>query len=229
MKSDQSITDPDSGDLRSVFQMHELSRRFDELTRDPRILGMVRQLLGSDVYIHQSRINDKFGFQGSGFNWHSDFETWHSEDGMPRMRAVSASIMLTDNNEFNGPLMLIPGSHHYFVPCQGVTPKDNWKDSLKSQRLGVPSQENLAELVEQGGIQAPRGRRVHRCCCSSATPCTRPTRTCRPGRAPTCSSCTTAWTTPWKTRSAAISRARTSSPTATIPKPWRCTTIWSFL
>ncbi|MEP5051240.1 MAG: phytanoyl-CoA dioxygenase family protein, partial [Alloalcanivorax venustensis] len=68
-----------------------------------------------------------------------------------------ASIMLTDNNEFNGPLMLIPGSHHYFVPCQGVTPKDNWKDSLKSQRLGVPSQENLAELVEQGGIQAPKG------------------------------------------------------------------------
>ncbi|HBP75798.1 MAG TPA: ectoine hydroxylase, partial [Alcanivorax sp.] len=90
-------------------------------------------------------------------NWHSDFETWHSEDGMPRMRAISASIMLTDNNEFNGPLMLIPGSHHYFVPCQGVTPKDNWKDSLKSQRLGVPSQENLAELVEQGGIQAPKG------------------------------------------------------------------------
>jgi len=157
MKSDQSITDPESGDLRSVFAMHELSRRFDELTRDPRILGMVRQLLGSDVYIHQSRINDKFGFQGSGFNWHSDFETWHSEDGMPRMRAVSASIMLTDNNEFNGPLMLIPGSHHYFVPCQGATPKDNWKDSLKSQRLGVPSQKNLAELVDQGGIQAPKG------------------------------------------------------------------------
>lgn len=66
---------------------------------------------GGDVYIHQSRINDKFGFKGSGFNWHSDLETWHSEDGMPRMRALSASLMLTDNNEFNGPLMLIPGSH----------------------------------------------------------------------------------------------------------------------
>lgn len=155
--TDQVIKDPESGDLRSVFAMHELSDRFDRLTRDPRILGMVRQLLGGEVYIHQSRINDKFGFQGSGFNWHSDFETWHSEDGMPRMRAVSASIMLTDNNEFNGPLMLIPGSHHYFVPCQGRTPKDNWKDSLKAQRVGVPSQENLADLVAQGGIQAPKG------------------------------------------------------------------------
>lgn len=157
MRSEQVIADPDSGEIRSVFAMHEISERFDRLTRDPRILGMVRQLLGGDVYIHQSRINDKFGFKGSGFNWHSDFETWHSEDGMPRMRAVSASIMLTDNNEFNGPLMLIPGSHHYFVPCVGETPDMNWKDSLKVQRLGVPEQQDLARLAGKGGIQAPKG------------------------------------------------------------------------
>lgn len=157
MASEQVVADPENGDIRSVFSMHELSQRFDELTRDPRILGMVRQLLGGDVYIHQSRINDKFGFQGSGFNWHSDFETWHSEDGMPRMRAVSASIMLTDNNEFNGPLMLIPGSHHYFVPCQGPTPEQNWKQSLQNQDIGVPNHDNLRDLVKQGGIQAPKG------------------------------------------------------------------------
>lgn len=157
MDSDQVIKDPNSGELRSVFAMHEVSEHFNRLTRDPRILGMVRQLLGSEVYIHQSRINDKFGFQGSGFDWHSDFETWHAEDGMPRMRAVSVSLMLTDNNEFNGPLMLIPGSHHYFVPCIGETPDMNWKDSLKAQRLGVPDQSSLAMLANRGGIQAPKG------------------------------------------------------------------------
>jgi ectoine hydroxylase len=158
MDSDEVISDPDSGELRSVFSMHTLSDRFDALTRDPRVLGMVRQLLGSDVYIHQSRINDKFGFQGNGFNWHSDFETWHVEDGMPRMRALSASLMLTDNNEFNGPLMLIPGSHQYFVPAIEQTPENNWKDSLKAQRIGVPDTENLRFLANQGGITAPKGR-----------------------------------------------------------------------
>jgi ectoine hydroxylase len=157
MRSGQVITDPESGELRSVFGMHRISELFDRLTRDARILGMVRQLLGGDVYIHQSRINDKFGFEGNGFNWHSDFETWHAEDGMPRMRAVSASIMLTDNNEFNGPLMLIPGSHHYFVPCVGETPEMHWKDSLKNQRLGVPDKESLRALADKGGIQAPKG------------------------------------------------------------------------
>lgn len=157
MASDQVIKDPNSNEIRSVFGMHELSYNFQRLTRDPRILGIVRQLLGSEVYIHQSRINDKFGFEGSGFDWHSDFETWHSEDGMPRMRAVSASIMLTDNNEFNGPLMLIPGSHDFFVPCVGETPDTNWKDSLKAQRLGVPDKDALAMLAKRGGIQAPKG------------------------------------------------------------------------
>ena len=157
LESEQVIRDPASGQLRSVFAMHELSPAFDRLTRDPRILGMVRQLLGSEVYIHQSRINDKFGFQGSGFEWHSDFETWHAEDGMPRMRAVSASIMLTDNNEFNGPLMLIPGSHQYFVPCEGETPEENWKQSLQRQQTGVPNHDVLAKLTRRGGIKAPKG------------------------------------------------------------------------
>ena len=52
-ESDQIINDPNTGDIRSVFAMHELSDHFSRLTRDPRILGMVRQLLGSEVYIHQ--------------------------------------------------------------------------------------------------------------------------------------------------------------------------------
>jgi ectoine hydroxylase len=157
LDSENVITDPHSGEIRSVFSMHTISERFRRLTQDPRILGMVRQLLGGDVYIHQSRINDKFGFQGRGFDWHSDFETWHVEDGMPRMRAVSASLMLTDNNEFNGPLMLIPGSHQYFVPSTEKTPEQNWHDSLKVQRVGVPDQENLRNLANNGNIQAPKG------------------------------------------------------------------------
>jgi hypothetical protein len=47
------------------------------------VVGPARQLLGSDVYVHQSRVNFKPGFNGQDFYWHSDFETWHAEDGMP--------------------------------------------------------------------------------------------------------------------------------------------------
>ncbi|WP_251977577.1 ectoine hydroxylase [Salinicola avicenniae] len=154
---DFSITEPDSREIRSLFAVHFLSQRFAELANDPRMVGRARQIVGGDVYVHQSRINYKPGFHGKGFNWHSDFETWHAEDGMPAMNAVSASIILTDNHHFNGPLMLIPGSHRVFVHCLGETPDDNHKQSLKQQELGVPSHEALDRLIEQNGIQAPTG------------------------------------------------------------------------
>ncbi|TFH85839.1 ectoine hydroxylase [Billgrantia azerbaijanica] len=154
---DFSIVEPQGKEIRSLFAVHFLSERFNQLARDARLMGRVRQILGGEAYVHQSRINYKPGFEGKGFNWHSDFETWHAEDGMPAMHAVSASIVLTDNHEFNGPLMLIPGSHRVFVPCLGETPDDHHRQSLKTQEIGVPSREALAELVREHGIEAPTG------------------------------------------------------------------------
>ncbi|MCG7601362.1 ectoine hydroxylase [Halomonas sp. McH1-25] len=154
---DFSITEPDSQEIRSLFAVHFLSQRFARLANDQRLTGRVRQILGGEAYVHQSRINYKPGFQGKGFNWHSDFETWHAEDGMPAMHAVSASIVLTDNHHYNGPLMLVPGSHKVFVPCLGETPDDHHKQSLKTQEFGVPSPEALERLIEANGIEAPTG------------------------------------------------------------------------
>ena len=150
------IAEPDSRTIRSIFDVHRRSRPFDQLARDPRILAIVQQILGGRVYVHQSRINYKRGFDGREFYWHSDFETWHVEDGMPRMRAVSLSIALSDNSMLNGPLMLIPGSHRHYVACVGATPEEHFKTSLRRQEYGVPDPESLAWLVDDaGGIAAP--------------------------------------------------------------------------
>lgn len=175
---DFSITEPESNEIRSLFAVHKLSERLGALASDERVAGAARQIIGDDPYVHQSRINYKPGFAGKGFNWHSDFETWHAEDGMPGMHAVSASLILTDNHEFNGPLMLIPGSHKKFVPCLGETPEDNHKSSLKAQEVGVPSPEALTELVAEHGIEAPKEKRAD-CCCLTAIRCMRPMPTCR--------------------------------------------------
>jgi ectoine hydroxylase len=151
------IVEPESQTVRSLFRLHRRHEAFRHLAEDPRIVEVVRQILGSDVYVHQSRINFKPAFQGKEFFWHSDFETWHVEDGMPRMRAVSVSINLTENHEFNGPLMVVPGSHKHFIRCVGRTPENHFQQSLKKQQYGVPAREALEFLVAQGGIEAPKG------------------------------------------------------------------------
>lgn len=151
------ISEPGSDEVRTVFQLERQSAIFDRLARDMRIAGAVRFLLDDEVYFHQSRLNYKPGFTGKEFYWHSDFETWHAEDGMPRMRAISASVLLTDNGPLNGPLMLMPGSQNAFVACAGATPDDNHKTSLQRQEVGVPSHEALTRLAERFGIDYASG------------------------------------------------------------------------
>jgi ectoine hydroxylase len=154
---EEAIREPGSDEIRSVFDAHRLHPLFDRVARDARLTGIVRSILGDGIYVHQSRLNLKPGLVGKEFYWHSDFETWHVEDGMPRMRALSCTVLLTENNEFNGPLFLVPGSHLHYVTCPGTTPEDNYKRSLKKQEVGVPDPESLTELVAQGGIESMKG------------------------------------------------------------------------
>jgi ectoine hydroxylase len=155
--SEKTIREPGSESVRSVFAIHRDNPLFARVARDERIAGIARFLLGGDIYIHQSRLNFKPGFTGKEFYWHSDFETWHAEDGMPRMRAVSCSILLTTNNVHNGPLMLIPGSHRHFIPCVGETPENHYRESLKKQEYGVPDHKSLEELTDRYGIETVTG------------------------------------------------------------------------
>ncbi|GHD84507.1 ectoine dioxygenase [Streptomyces naganishii JCM 4654] len=155
---ERSIVEPKSKEIRSVFEVHKLSEVFARLVRDERVVGRARQILGSDVYVHQSRINVKPGFGASGFYWHSDFETWHAEDGLPHMRTVSVSIALTENLDTNGGLMIVPGSHRTFLGCAGATPEDNYKKSLQMQDAGTPSDEALTSLADEHGIRLFTGR-----------------------------------------------------------------------
>jgi len=155
---ERSIVEPQSQEIRSVFEVHKISEIFAQLVRDERVVGRARQILGSDVYVHQSRINVKPGFGASGFYWHSDFETWHAEDGLPNMRTVSVSIALTENHDTNGGLMIMPGSHNTFLGCSGATPKDNYKKSLQMQDAGTPSDEALTKFASRHGIKLFTGK-----------------------------------------------------------------------
>lgn len=153
MADERTIVEKSSQQVRSIFEVHRLSDAIAELVVDERVAGRARQILGSEVYVHQTRINYKPGFGGGGFYWHSDFETWHAEDGMPSPRAVSISISLTENFAHNGCLMIMPGSHRTFVACVGETPADNYKESLREQEIGTPDPDSLTTLADAHGIQ----------------------------------------------------------------------------
>ncbi|MCJ2187159.1 ectoine hydroxylase [Novosphingobium beihaiensis] len=158
LKDETVIAEPGSREVRSIFEIHGQSELMARLAADVRLAGVASYLLDDQVYLHQSRLNYKPGFQGKEFYWHSDFETWHAEDGMPCMRALSMSVLLAENTPNNGPLMVIPGSQRVYVTCVGETPDDHYKHSLRKQEYGVPDDDSLAELAHKHGIVAPTGK-----------------------------------------------------------------------
>ena len=153
------ITEPGTNVPRSIFGIdRELTNPVAHLIRSKKSIAAAQQLLQDEVYLHQSRVNLQPAFDGTGFFWHSDFETWHSEDGMPRMRALSLVVFLMDNSPHNGALMVIPRSHKYFIPTHGLQGSKHWETSLKHQVYGLTPKHALKQLTEEEGIVYCEGK-----------------------------------------------------------------------
>jgi ectoine hydroxylase len=107
----ENVREKNSTAVRTNFAAHMYSNVFAKLARHPRMVEPVTDLLGEDVYMHQFKINGKAAFDGDVWQWHQDYGTWKNDDLMPEPRAMNVAIFLNEVNEFNGPLMFIPGSH----------------------------------------------------------------------------------------------------------------------
>lgn len=105
------VLEKDTNIVRSVYGSHTTNATFQRLSRNPKIVYPTIQILGSEVYIHQFKINVKAAFGGDIWEWHRDYLYWQREDGMPTARAINIVVFLDEVNEFNGPLILVPGSH----------------------------------------------------------------------------------------------------------------------
>jgi ectoine hydroxylase len=151
-----NVREKGSDAVRTNFAAHLYSEPFARLARHPRMVEPVMDLFGEQVYMHQFKINGKMAFEGDVWQWHQDYGTWLNDDMMPTERAMNVAIFLDDVNEFNGPLMFIPGSHKKGV----VDAKHDL--STTSYPLWVVDNELVAKLVERaggkdGGIVAPKG------------------------------------------------------------------------
>lgn len=145
-ESNHVTDEPGVKAIRSVTGIHT-QEPYATIAKNNLLLHITKPFLGSDVYIHQSRINYKSGISSNGWYWHSDFETWHAQDGMPGIRCMSAMIPLTENTDCNGSLMVIPKSHELFYACRKerqVSAEENFAD----QKEGVPDIDALHTFFE---------------------------------------------------------------------------------
>ena len=131
--------------VRTNFAAHLYSEPFAKLARHPRMVEPVQELIGEALYMHQFKINGKQAFDGDVWQWHQDYGTWKNDDLMPAERAMNVAIFLDDVNDYNGPLMFIPGSHK-----RGVV---DAKHDLTTTSYPLWTIDNalIAQLVERAG------------------------------------------------------------------------------
>ena len=161
--SPRRITETNEVSVRSVYGSHTSNEVFKCLTRHPRLVEPAMQLLGSDVYVYQFKVNAKVAFDGDVWQWHQDYIFWLKEDGLPSPRIVNAIVFLSDVNEFNAPLLIIPGSHKEGVidipaPHEDETTQTaTWISSLTAKLRYSVNKETVSRLVRDYGLEAIKG------------------------------------------------------------------------
>lgn len=164
--SPRRVIEKDTAIVRSVYGSHTANIVFADLARHPRLVTPARQIVEDDVYVYQFKINAKAAFRGDVWEWHQDYIFWRNEDGMPAPAVVNAVLFLDDVTEFNGPMYVVPGSHHAGVVEQDAAGDDPgnadetqpaWINNLTARLKYSLTPETIAEAVGRSGICAPKG------------------------------------------------------------------------
>ena len=166
--SPRRVVEKDGQVVRSVYGSHRSNEIFRRLAYHPRLVEPAMQILGSQVYVYQFKINAKTAFTGDIWEWHQDYIFWLKEDGMPTERVVNAIVFLDEVTEFNGPLFVVPGSHKegvFDIPSREENEKlpeiykDNaaWITNLTADLKYSLNKEVITDLIKRRGIAAPKG------------------------------------------------------------------------
>jgi ectoine hydroxylase-related dioxygenase (phytanoyl-CoA dioxygenase family) len=164
-ESPARILEKDGTTVRSVYGCHTKNDVFKHLGNDSRLATPAIQLLKSDVYIYQFKVNVKAAFAGDVWEWHQDYIFWRNEDGMLAPHVINVVVFLDEVNEFNGPLLFIPGTHigetvdiHGNVEQpDGYKHNPAWVSSLTADLKYSLDRTTVAQMVSRHEIIAPKG------------------------------------------------------------------------
>ena len=159
------VMERDGRTVRSVYGVHRTCPAIADMVREPDLLGLASQVLGDEVYVHQSKVNVKAPLAGDQWEWHQDYVYWLQSDGIERPDLLNVAILLDEVNEFNGPLTFIPRSHTqgvlagrkaYGMPL-GYEDAPEWVATLTAEEHFQIEPELIKQLARTSGLVSPKG------------------------------------------------------------------------
>lgn len=98
---------PETPRIQRIKKPNRVDPFFRALAANPRIMGLVSQLIGPNIRLNHAKINMKSARVGSSLEWHQDWAfAPHSN-----MDTCVVSVMIDECVPMNGPLLVVPGTH----------------------------------------------------------------------------------------------------------------------
>lgn len=104
LEPSHSFANPRLRRLKTPSKHHPV---FKKTLNHTRILDIISQLIGPDIYTNGDKMNMKLPQVGSPVEWHQDWAFYpHTNDDL-----LAVGICLDDSTQENGCLMVVPGTH----------------------------------------------------------------------------------------------------------------------
>ena len=146
---------PDDPRVRRIKLPHTLSAVIDDLMRSDAILAPVRDLLGPNLRLQNSKLNMKSARYGAPVDWHQDWAFYpYTNDDI-----LAVGVFLDDVGPENGPLMVFPGSQR--GPVHDHHSGGYFAGTMSLAAAGLDVKDAVRAMAPAGSISIHHVRIVH--------------------------------------------------------------------
>jgi len=145
--------------VRRLRQVYHRDIVFKQWMEEEEIRPVLKQILGESPTLtiaHHNSIMTKMPHSSTATSWHQDFRYWHFETD----NLVSVWLALDHENDENGVLEFIPGSHKMDFESSQFDEKEYFSDTLEANRAIIDTK--VSYNLEKGDVVLFHCKLLHR-------------------------------------------------------------------
>ena len=152
LEPDHTRENPRLRRIKMPYLHHPVFREF--CTSEP-LLSILKQLLGPNIRMHNSKLNLKASNGGAALEWHQDW-AFHPHTNTS---ILAVGLMLEDCRMENGPMLVLPGSHKGTVHDHNA--EGRFCGAIDPERTPLDYETRIACVGKAGTISIHHTRAVH--------------------------------------------------------------------
>lgn len=145
--------------VRRLRQVYHRDMVFKAWMEEKNIRPILKQILGDEVAIsiaHHNSIMTKMPHTSTQTSWHQDFRYWHYETD----NLLSIWLALDNEDEHNGVLEFIPGSHKMDFNTNQFDEKEYFKEAYEENKTLIRTK--VSHKLQKGDVVLFHCKLLHR-------------------------------------------------------------------